>query len=538
MLSLRSIAKLIVAVLNVMFVATIGVCARVLAPEMPVNWNFVVLLLTPVLALTAFELLTELRKWMVYTVKEEDLPVPLSLDSAPRFDPIYGITSTVTVDGRVHQVVIQPEYWHLVSPNRSQDGNKETVCIDRMSTVTPAGKEPPSLVTLKVGDRVVGMGSRVSWGGSTYLLTAAHVCALHKDIYIYKNAIGTPLGEGWTRRYGATHKTADFTLIEVPPTVWAKLGVKAASLQPLNKLSIVTVYSANSSTVITSSSSRAVTQEFRHVIIHSCNTTAGTSGSPLYSGENVVGVHLGTEVTMHSNRACNVGLILGAFHESIISQGTLSEISADEAADRDYDFMDVNVEGLGKLSMGKGEFYLQGNRGTTIEEIRKKGKKIWSEDYDDESEDGIFETLPVSSLNCQRASDAIVCSPSSNLEITNGTKGPSRKMELASKPSVNPGSPSRNRRRKERKRLQKLSQEKSPKLQTTPGPKGDQKLKGNPSTSKQVGSEEPKSQVESERLLRDLSKSIQQLTVLLNSREGGTTKTSSSSSPRWRVRQT
>lgn len=538
MLSLKSIVKLIVAVLNIMFVATIGVCARVLAPERPVNWNFVALLLTPVLALIAFELLTELRKWMVYTVKEEDLPAPLSLDSTPRFDPIYGITSTVTVDGKVHQVVIQPEYWHLVSPNRSQDGNKETVCIDRMSTVTPAGKEPPSLVTLKVGDRVVGMGSRVSWGGNTYLLTAAHVCALHKDIYIYKNAIGTPLGATWTRRYGATHKTADFTLIEVPPTVWAKLGVKAASLQPLNKLSVVTVYSANSSTVITSSSSRAVTQEFRHVIIHSCNTTAGTSGSPLYSGDNVVGVHLGTEVTMHSNRACNVGLVLGAFHESIISQGTLSEISADEAADRDYDFVDFSVEGLGRLSMGKGEFYLRNDRGTTIEEIRKKGRKIWTEDFDEESDDGIFETLPVSSLNCQRASDATVCSPSSSLEITNGNKATSQKTESASKKLGNPGLPSRNQRRKERKRLQKLSQEKSPKSQTTPGPKEDQRPKGNPSTSKQVGSEEPKSQMESERLLRDLSKSIQQLTVLLNSKEGGITKTSSSTSQTWRARQT
>ncbi|AAO24318.2 polyprotein [Turnip rosette virus] len=538
MLSLRSIVKLIVAALNVMFVVTIGVCARVLAPERPVNWNFVALLLTPVLALIAFELLTELRKWMVYTVKEEDLPAPLSLDSTPRFDPIHGITSTVTVDGKVYQVVIQPEYWHLVSPNRSQDGNKETVCIDRMSTVTPAGKEPPSLVTLKVGDRVVGMGSRVSWGGNTYLLTAAHVCALHKDIYIYKNAIGTPLGAGWTRRYGATHKTADFTLIEVPPTVWAKLGVKAASLQPLNKLSVVTVYSANSSTVITSSSSRAVTQEFRHVIIHSCNTTAGTSGSPLYSGDNVVGVHLGTEVTMHSNRACNVGLVLGAFHESIISQGTLSEISADEAADRDYDFVDFSVEGLGRLSMGKGEFYLRDDRGITIEEIRKKGRKIWTEDFDEESDDGIFETLPVSSLNCQRASDEIVCSPSSSLEITNGNKATSQKTESASKKLGSPGLLSRNQRRKERKRLQKLSQEKSPKSQTTPGPKEDQRPKGSPSTSKRVGSEEPKSQMESERLLRDLSKSIQQLTVLLNSREGGITKTSSSTSQTWRARQT
>lgn len=530
--------KLIVAALNVMFVVTIGVCARVLAPERPVNWNFVALLLTPVLALIAFELLTELRKWMVYTVKEEDLPAPLSLDSTPRFDPIYGITSTVTVDGKVHQVVIQPEYWHLVSPNRSQDGNKETVCIDRMSTVTPAGKEPPSLVTLKVGDRVVGMGSRVSWGGNTYLLTAAHVCALHKDIYIYKNAIGTPLGAGWTRRYGATHKTADFTLIEVPPTVWAKLGVKAASLQPLNKLSVVTVYSANSSTVITSSSSRAVTQEFRHVIIHSCNTTAGTSGSPLYSGDNVVGVHLGTEVTMRTNRASNVGLILGAFHESIISQGTLSEISADEAADRDYDFVDFSVEGLGRLSMGKGEFYLRNNRGTTIEEIRKKGKKIWTEDFDEESDDGIFETLPVSSLNCQRASDATVCSPSSSSGTTNGNKATSQKTESASKKLGSPGSPSRNQRRKERKRLQKLSQEKSLKSPITPGPKEDQRPKGSPSTSKQVGSEEPKSQMESERLLRDLSKSIQQLAVLLNSKEGGITKTSSSTSQTWRARQT
>lgn len=415
--------------------------------------------------------------WLRWTVKVSDGPSAKDIYAeviGVRLDPAKGLVMDVYDDGRIVPTLVNPQYWNLLpSSVVSKSDGLETPVLGNMLTDVKSGCEPSSLVCLSDGEHVVGMGSRIKYMGRTYLLTANHVWNGNSaKMFIAKHGIQVEVSLEAPISFGSTDLRVDFVLVEIDLKVWSRLGVSAANLSIMEKQSIVTIYGGTDTLKLTCSSGRANKGEYSHDIIHTCTTVSGWSGSPLYHKGSIVGIHAGSKTLGVVNRGVNVGMILAMpiSHklETVFSEISNTRINEDEAYDRDYDFIDVEIIGRGRIGIGRGEFYIPDPRRIerdldTIhqfeEGVRTSGKTLWADDLsgdtvwnplDDIARDPFFssyrsnlETLPrhlkassakaeapkmrtleakESHLNYQRVEAPVKRSPpSSLLESTNGT---------------------------------------------------------------------------------------------------------------------
>lgn len=376
------------------------------------------------------------QNWPRWTVRVSDGPSAedvLADVISVRLDPVKGLIMDVLDGARIVPVKVNPNYWQfLPSSVLSKSDGLESAVLNSVITNVKPGSEPASLVAISNGESVVGFGSRVKYLGRTYLLTANHVWNGNSSkMFLAKGGIQAEVSLEAPIRFGCFDIKADFVLVEIPDRIWARLEVKAAPLSVMAKQSMVTIYGGSDTKKLVCSSGRANKGEYSHDIVHSCTSTNGWSGSPLYYKNAVVGIHSGTKDLGVSNRGVNVGVLLSNGLETVYSEITNTLIDEEEALDRDYPFLKVDIIGKGPVGIGRGEYYLprdpyesHGGMKAWENSVRASGRTLWSDDADAlESNDTFYDTLETVSghLNSQRAEPLRRSPPSCLSVITSGS---------------------------------------------------------------------------------------------------------------------
>lgn len=347
-------------------------------------------------------------------VRNEPEPSPMAkLIGTPQLDPTKGIVADAVYQGKIIKVLVQPIWWPYLTPSTisPEEGREAAVAASSFSAVKPEGA-PSSLVKLTTKDGAeIGMGSRVKYRGGDYLLTAYH-CWEHmgESFGLSRNGVLVQV-DNPTLEWGSPNLELDFALIAIAPQYWAKLGVKASTMKALpSQRTYASVYGGPTSRALMSTSGAVWRSETVPCLEHSCSTAAGWSGSPLYVGDCVVGVHTRQIQYGVKNAATDVAAFLDALTlETVYSESGLRLIDMDEVESRLHAFQDFQVEGkkgVMKGKMAKGELALY--------------KPLKTEWYDALSDDelpdvktdpfyrralGLETALP---LNCQQAAVASV----------------------------------------------------------------------------------------------------------------------------------
>lgn len=485
------------------------------------------------------------RIWLRWTVKVSDSPSSegaLADVIAVRLDPAKGIVMDVLSGSSVIPVLVNPEYWNLLpSAALSRRDGLEAAVLGSVVTNVKTGSEPASLVAISNGSEIVGMGSRVTYLGRSYLLTANHVWnGNFEKRYLAKGDLQAEVPSSATISYGCLDPRVDFALVAIPENIWSRLQVKSSPLSIMAKQSLVTIYGGKDTKHLLCSSGRANKGEYSHDIVHGCTSTNGWSGTPLYHKGAVVGIHCGSKKLGFENRGVNVGVLLSGGLETVYSEITNTLIDEEEAADRDYPFIEVDIIGRGQMGIGRGEYFLPrdsfaqyGGQTKWEDQVRSSGRLLWS-DVDDS--DIFYDTLETVSghLNCQRAEVPRHSPPSFLLETTTGSEATSspRKechcTELASRVC----------------NLEKLVEKllvlrsspplvSSPNSQNSTGPSEAPKPSSDPSCSKQVGSKRRRSRKTSQQP----AKGSQVSTPSRESEDASEGKTGTTATSRRRLRR-
>lgn len=364
------------------------------------------------------------RTWLNWSVRVSPAPAPLETlgeITSVFLDPVRGLVMNVADGTQRMSVLVNPQYWHLLpsSALTRKDGKECAVPESHVWNVAK-GAEPASLVFITNGTQVIGMGARVAYGRSSYLLTASHVwTGLSPERHLAKGDIQASVSKDSPIFRGCHNPKMDFVLVEIPDKVWAKLQVKAAKLHEFDRSATVSCYGGTDPRKPLVSSATARQGEYIYRIVHGCSTARGWSGTPLYSGNAIVGIHTGVDEIGESNRGVAVMSVLKPFEllrlETIFSEYSNHFIDEDEAKNRDYDFQEFEVIGAGRIAMGKGEYYVPeqdlANMRAFEAKKRSTNQKLWHEYDEDEDYFDAAETLE-SHLN-GRGAVSQECSPPS-----------------------------------------------------------------------------------------------------------------------------
>lgn len=507
------------------------------------------MLLDLMMRIVFFTILPYLIGHCVYTAWVQSYPTPeaetvetvLELIPPLAYNVKHGLIGHVVVNGVTREIAIDPMLWpsfrmsNFLIPQTAP--TKESFIPESWSEPLETGGEPNSQVFLTSADKMIGSGARVSHNGTTYLLTAAHVWfGLCEEIFLTKRGLRVKADKKW-RAMGSKHMNLDYVLVEVPAKVWSSLEVKAAPMRPVTSQTPISVIGGNKSTELQRSRGMATPAERPYVILHTASTAPKWSGAPLYSGNSVVGCHLGANKTDENNRAVNVAMLLNIKSETYyegVKFGPLDSDNLDEFGDlEEVHFLDGTVMTLGKTGYStKSLIEMEKERETKFK------RRPWSSYPDDDDEtfyDSVMklETDP-SNLNCQRAGGQKPSPPSNSSQVTLG--------DLENLETVLECLFTNVERRFARlenlvARTAGTSQDSSIESQSCPsstGPKEDPRLKEPPSSSKQRDSSQPKALPTSSKPLTVLAGNIQRLvqdTALQP--VSGTTKRSGKKSKRY-----
>lgn len=379
-------------------------------------------------------------KWQwtkVQVIEEVDRPITYgTLIGDPEFDPTLGIVGHVEYKGETFPLLLQPKWWPYLGDSKvSQKNQDEGAIKNSFTSLVPSGKEPGSLVCItNEAGTVVGMGARVKANGEDFLLTANHVVSgFAGSLYITKNGLRAEFD--YTKVViGCEKSPFDFALIDVAPMVWSKLGVSQSPLKSMAKLSIpVVCYGGKKSTQLCSSMGVAIRNPKRGCLLaHTCTTTSGWSGTPLYSNGTVVGVHTGTEDYGVQNRATDVSPFVALGDETdwgnvpfnLMSEEELQSLSGD-----DYD--DIEVKGRGKFKVSATGFARSSwadrvddddDDDSLFDERNLSAwkKKFYRETARDDPVGNVCGSKVEENLNCSRAEEAKLSPPSCPLATMTG----------------------------------------------------------------------------------------------------------------------
>lgn len=362
----------------------------------------------------AWRQLCALRAWLATCLeKEPEAPEDSWVDlcGPPRFDPTKGVYGEVLIDGKQHRVVIQPDFWPLLRSTINIDRNEAAVANSVVSPVKP-GKEPGSLVCIQAKDgKVLGMGARVHCGPSTVLLTVAHVLKQGKiaDLYLAKYSASS--GEGkrvlmdptWAIEYGSLEKETDVAAVQVPASVWSRLGVTTSRVRKPTVKVPVLAYGGLSSGVLTSSQGFASPEGVMSVV-HSCTTQPGWSGTPLYAGSDIVGIHRRWDKIGSQNMGTNVSIFHTNCESSENGEQGAQEIDDEEWTNREGTPADVYVAGRGRFKTMGSEYSRHDEHPLAFAKYKKeKGEMTWADMVDEDLEWDIRNETSMVPLNCPQA---------------------------------------------------------------------------------------------------------------------------------------
>lgn len=332
------------------------------------------------------------------------------------------------------ELCINPMWAHLLPSPKLEQEKKETSIVGCAYSKVKPGGEPGSLVTIKSGTSVIGMGARIKHSGADYLLTANHVWnGSRAPTSLVKSGKAVDISD-WSCVHYSDNEMLDFALVSVPSRVWAALGVKSSIVKPLTSRTTVTTYGGNSSTNLLSGFGQASPSDWVWKIMHQSPTAPGWSGTPLYDRDVIVGLHLGFEEIGTVNRAANISHVLSCLlnkNETLPPELGVIRIDDEDVALRSYEFEYADVFPMGRFKLGKREYAEPVLRSTP-----------WA-DADDEmaSDDEYEEVLRKyrnardeaswmdQPLNCQRAEVAKHSPPLLNLQVTSSPTVKQSKLE-------------------------------------------------------------------------------------------------------------
>lgn len=461
--------------------------------------------LTGTALILVWQQLCALRAWLA-TCLEKEPTAPedswVELCGPPRFDPTKGVYGEVVIDGKQHRVVIQPDFWPLLRSTVNIDRNEAAVANSVVSPVKP-GKEPGSLVCIQAKDgKILGMGARVHCGPATVLLTAAHVLKQGKiaDLYLAKYSASSREGKRvlmnptWNIEYGSLEKETDIVAVQVPASVWSRLGVTASRVRkPTTKVPVL-AYGGISSGVLTSSQGFA-SPEGAMTVVHSCSTQPGWSGTPLYAGTDIVGIHRRWDKIGSQNMATNVSTFHTACESSENGEQGVHEIDDEEWANREGSPTDVYVAGRGRFKTLGDEFSRHDEHPLAFAKYKKeKGEMTWADMVDDDLEWDIRNETSMVPLNCSQAVSAC-SSPSAKCQGSSGSQEKSSPQRACPSLTVE-GRVSTLEKLLEQVLINSVETQSNISVisRTLVGLKGDQKPKGLASCSKQADSAPQKPQ--------------------------------------------
>ena len=370
-------------------------------------------------------------RWWLVRLKPESVVSRRVVPLGPvQFDPVYGLISIVhcPLTGQEIEVSVNPEFWRFLpsNPTVNREEKAESAIVGTAYSKVSLGTEPSSLVALKTNNKIVGFGCRIAHEGQTYLLTAAHVWKNPACVTaLSKSGYEVAIDADW-KAMVCEDPLLDFALVSVPPEIWSRLKVKAAKVGTPSKRVAVTLYGGQSTTELLSGFGSAEgVDESAWKMIHYAPTAPGWSGTPLYSKNGVVGIHLGYEQIGRANRAVNLPYILRMIsrNETDSPDSGIVQISLDEMLDRVEPFHEVVIDGFGKVALGVREYAV----------FKPKSGKYWA-DMEDDNMDDYYADLEQTfqdarnenawdleqPLNCQGAAQARPAPPSLNLEVMTG----------------------------------------------------------------------------------------------------------------------
>lgn len=444
------------------------------------------------------------QRWPRVEVITIPVPTPpLTLEGDVEFDAQYGLVSWVTIQGKREKVVIQPKYWQFLNPALKY-GIQETVCAESLNSAVQPGGEPASTVAiLDSGDRVIGFGARVKKPHSrkSLLVTAFHVVRKVRfgPIYLAKYSTAekavkkVEIARSWDFDFLARDQNLDILALDVPSAVWSLLGVKAADVYMAGQNQVVTCYGGSR---LDSLLSTVGTANYRSElsITHTCTTSKGWSGAPVYSSKGIIGIHTSSGDVGINNVATLLWPLMDE-NETFYDDGILKEVEPEEMVGLEHE--ETFVHGRGTYKMGQGiyawvpaEYHDPG----VLDRARKRGKKMWA-DWAEDDEDVDFgdaletldDDLPGNGSQAQ-SECSVPCAPSvvtpGNTRVSSPNEGcPSISLEdrvcnlekLAEKGEI---------------RMQQMLSDISLISKTLIGLKGDLMRKELPSASKQKSSTE------------------------------------------------
>lgn len=374
--------------------------------------------------------------------------------SDPLFDPVRGIYSEVLIGTEKYKILLQPNWWPFLSSAVIRN-EKEAACIGSVVSPIPSGKEPGFLVVLQnTAGETKGMGSRVRLNGKSVLLTAYHVCETTDTLYIAKYCENEARGKRvkiektWLADFAAKDKDVDIIGIEVPAKVWSSLGVSEGKTRvPATTRIPISVFGADNASKVKSSQSTAVVAS-NFTGYHSATTTHGWSGSPIVNAGFVVGVHRGCDRTQIGvNKFTPLHpIMLSPEVETEPDSGKNSEIDAEEAKSRPYEFSETDFYGRGKVRHANNEWYVADEpvtaRASGKSLVNYKplaGQRAWADivEFPEEDDDdlgpvwyeaeGSFDNEPLNSQGVSSVAQP-TSTPSKESAATDSTNIPSQSL--------------------------------------------------------------------------------------------------------------
>lgn len=354
------------------------------------------------------------------------------LTGDPQLDPEKGIYANALVGTEIVRVLIQPKWWQYLPPTVER-GEQEALMDGSNINSVSEGKEPSFLVVIQNEQgETKGMGSRVKLRGRDVLLTAFHVTQSSSKLFIAKYSVNEQVGKrieiqsNWEIDCYSPDPHIDIVAVCVPSKVWSALGVGCGTVcSPNNDKKPITVYGADSSSKIKCTHGVGYVMG-RFTGAHNATTVKSWSGSPIISGNKVIGVHRGSSCRQNANRFSVLHpLITEGNQESMYDHGYYREIEEEEIAFREETFEPVFIRGRGAARVSNNE-YFRDNLATHAKienKLRNSGIILWA-DMDPDADDDMFfegkESQPDEDLNSKRAVSGL-SSPPSNKSVGTST---------------------------------------------------------------------------------------------------------------------
>jgi hypothetical protein len=210
---------------------------------------------------------------------------------------------------------------------------------------------PKGVVMIFDGDVLQGMGSRVSVGSRSYLVTARHVVSnCVNDVFIGRGGVRIPIDKESVQILPISG--VDVSVVEIPAPIWSVLGVAALKSRTAVVGSVVQLWGEVGGKLAFSTGQ---IQKFDKIIgTHAASTQSGWSGTPLFNEGHVVGVHIGND-GVKANEFVRIHEILDvlgrAFQESPTGAYGAKAIAYDEFVENvdEQDRVSIRIGGVNVL---------------------------------------------------------------------------------------------------------------------------------------------------------------------------------------------